>query len=381
MTELEGKRVVFVVAWAVMGGTERNALQMLLHLAEKERAFVEVLALTGEDGRFRKAVEESGIRWHAYPVHWFGGKRYKARTLGRLALRLKRLRPDVLMPYTTRPNVLCGVVWRATGASLLVWNQRDLSVSTKFSNGLVSRAARASPLLLANSQVGADFLVTKLGAPPKRVHVVRDGVRLAAPAADRTRWRERLGIDEDTVVVTMLAHFHRGKDHKTLLRAWQQVNVRAEGKAILVLAGRPVSTEEEAKALAYDLELGRSVRFLGDVDDVSGLLAASDIGVLSSRSESAPRAVLECMAAGLPVAGTDVPGIREMIPRDDDSLLAGPGDADALARALLELIENPDLRHKSGRENQRRALARNSKPAAEQVTQLLTTVVGSAPSK
>jgi glycosyltransferase involved in cell wall biosynthesis len=100
---------------------------------------------------------------------------------------------------------------------------------------------------------------------------------------------------------------------------------------LLVLAGRPSRTEKEVKALAFDLELGESVRFLGTVDDVGGLLAGSDIGVLSSRRESRPRAVLEYMACGLPVAGTDIRGIREAVGPEGLRFLAPAGDAEALA--------------------------------------------------
>ena len=121
-----------MVAWPVMGGAERNALQVLLHLAHDEGARVDVLALTAEEGRFRTAVNDAGIAWHPFPVHWFGGRGPEGPTLARLAVRLRRFRPDVLMPYTTRPNVLCGLVWPTTGASICVWNQRDLAPSTKF---------------------------------------------------------------------------------------------------------------------------------------------------------------------------------------------------------------------------------------------------------
>ena len=307
---LRGKKIVFVVAWPVMGGAERNMLQVLLHLAHNEGAKVDVLALTAEEGRFRTAVQDAGIAWHAYPVHWFGGKVYKSRTLARLALRLRRLRPDVLMPYTTRPNVLCGLVWPTTGASICVWNQRDLAPSAKFGPELIARAARRSSLLVTNSHAGRDYLVSRLGARPDRVSVVLDSVELPKPSASRAEWRARHLVAEKTVVATMLAHFHRGKDHETLLRAWRLVVDGVGDRAVLLLAGRSAGTKDEVKALAYDLDLGSSVRFLEDVVDVAGLLAASDFAVLSSASESSPNALLESMTAGLAVVATDVPGIR-----------------------------------------------------------------------
>jgi glycosyltransferase involved in cell wall biosynthesis len=368
---LRGKRIVFVVAWPVMGGAERNALQVLLHFARHEGADVEVLALTAEAGRFRSEVNAAGIPWHPYQVHWFGGKARKARTLAELSLRLRRLRADVLMPYTTRPNVLCGLVWRLTGASVCVWNQRDLSVSTKFSPEVVARAARRSSLLVANSIAGREYLVSRLGVQPDRVRVVFDTVELSSSVVSRSEWRARNEIPAAAVAATMLAHFHRGKDHETVLRAWRHVVDRVGDGAVLLLAGRSAGTKDAAKAVAYDLDLGSSVRFLEDVVDVSALLAASDIGVLSSQSESAPNALLESMAAGLPVVGTDVPGIKEILPPEQFSSLAPPRDAEALAAALMRLIADPNAREGLGSLNAEHIASRNGTPAGQGLAALV----------
>jgi glycosyltransferase involved in cell wall biosynthesis len=140
---------------------------------------------------------------------------------------------------------------------------------------------------------------------------------------------------------------------------------------VLLLAGRSAGTKDAAKAVAYDLDLGSSVRFLEDVVDVSGLLAASDIGVLSSQSESAPNALLESMAAGLPVVGTDVPGIREIVPSGQTGSLVPPRDAEALAAALLELILDPAARDRLGRGNAEHVAARDGTPAGHELAVLL----------
>src|SRR5439155_2520583 len=99
--------------------------------------------------------------------------------------------------------------------------------------------------------------------------------------------------------------------------------------------------------------LGSSVRFLGDVEDVAGLLAASDVAVLSSPSESRPHAVLEAAAAGLPIVATDIPGIREALGQHQHAHLAPVGDAERLAENLVQLISQPALRAELGELNRR----------------------------
>jgi glycosyltransferase involved in cell wall biosynthesis len=367
---LTGTRVVFVVGWAVLGGSERQTLALIRHLVGVG-AGVEVVALTSDRGRFRDNVEAAGVAWHAVPLHWDGGRSAKVRKLARLALTLRRLHPDVLVSYTTRPNVVTGLVWRVTGARLWVWIQQDLARSTKIGPSLVTRAARLAPLLVASSHAAADLLVDELGARRNRVRVVPNTVDVAEPIADRAHWRERLGVEDGTVVVTMLGHFHHGKDHATLLHAWRAVAEQARDGTVLVLAGRDGGGLAATKALAYDLELGRSVRFLEDVADVGGLLAATDVGVLSSTSESSPNALLECLAAGLPVVATDAPGISEVLGRHQLAHTAPPGDAERLASALLDLVGDARLRAELGGENHRLSRERAREPAAPRIAALI----------
>jgi glycosyltransferase involved in cell wall biosynthesis len=115
------------------------------------------------------------------------------------------------------------------------------------------------------------------------------------------------------------------------------------------------------------------VRFLEDVVDVAGLLAASEIGVLSSPSESAPNALLESMTAGLAVVGTDVPGIREIVPAEQDRYLTPPRDHEQLAAVLVELIGDAAARERLGRRNREHVHARSSVPAARAMASLIAT--------
>jgi glycosyltransferase involved in cell wall biosynthesis len=94
---------------------------------------------------------------------------------------------------------------------------------------------------------------------------------------------------------------------------------------------------------------------VGDVDDVAGLLGASDVGVLSSTPlEGCPNAVIESMAAGLPVVGTDIPGVREALGDEGRPFLVAAEDPDAFGAALSRLCSDPALRGRLGRLNEER---------------------------
>jgi glycosyltransferase involved in cell wall biosynthesis len=155
----------------------------------------------------------------------------------------------------------------------------------------------------------------------------------------------------------MVANVHALKDHVTLLHAWRNVVSefeRQQRRALLVLAGRHYGAYESVASLAAELNLNGAVRFTGYVSDVSGLLNASDVSVFSSRSEGCPNAVLESMAAGLPVAATDVPGIREVVGPTGAQFLTPAGDAASLAAVLLQLEKDAELRARAGAQNRER---------------------------
>ena len=185
----------------------------------------------------------------------------------------------------------------------------------------------------------------------RRIHVIRSEVSLPAAERSREEWRAELGLADGDLAACMLGHLHVGKDHDTLLRAWRLVVDALEGegrRCVLLLAGRPAGTHHAIKALAFDLALRDRVRFLGDVEDVSGLLEAVDLAVFSSRSEALGRGATEPMYAGLPVVATDVPGIREAVGEPGLPFLAPPGEVAGLADSILRLARDAELRARVG---------------------------------
>lgn len=349
---LSGRRIVFVLGNLELGGAERQALLLARYLVEREEAQVEVWGLH-KSGPVAEICEQLGIRTQVVPFPIVG---HSIAELVNTCQLLRDAKPDILLPYTLRPNVHCGLIWMNTGARLCVWNQRDEG-SHLSARSVEAMAARQTPLFISNSAAGARFLTDKLGIDPAKVNVIPNGVTLAEPELNRGQWRERLAVDDRCFVACMVANLHANKDHATLLQAWRKFvsEFDARGrKALLVLAGRHDGAYESLASRAMELKIDDSVRFIGPVSDVAGLLGAVDVSVFSSRSEGCPNAVLESMAAGLPVAATDIEGIREVLGPDGTRFLAPPGDADALAAVLTTLANNPELRAESGAQNRER---------------------------
>lgn len=352
---LRDKKIIIVLGWLEMGGAERQALHIARHLAHEQGARVEVLGFV-HPGEVARRLDELQIPWRMLPWPTPPGVFARSFSMLRLTLSLRASKPDLILPYIMQASLFCGLIWRLTGARACFWNQRDEGRNVRGSR-LERWVIRRLPGVLSNSRHAAEMLIEKFDLDRSRVRVIYNGVRPEAPQAAREEWRERLELDSKYFVACMVANLHAFKDHDTLLRAWRIVLDRrgATAKdAMLLLAGLHNETSQSLQELAAELELGANLRFLGGVKDVSGLLGAIDLGVFSSRCEGVPNGVLECMAEGLAVAGTDIPGIREALGPGSERFLAPPGDAEILAERILELWNDADLRREVGRANRER---------------------------
>lgn len=358
MTGLKGKNILFFTGSLELGGSERQMLHVAKHLAIKEQAHVQVWGFSGP-GRLSALCEKHTLPWRIIPNPQVGTRVQRFIKTIRLILAMRQVRPDILLPYTAVPNIVCALLWRWTNARLCIWNQRDSGIE-RFALALEKKAVSRIPLFISNSQQGAAFLEQTFHIPLNKIKVIRNGVEVPAPEKSRHAWRSLVGADEKTFLACMVANISRHKDHMTLLTAWRKVVdclTGAGSHCILLLAGRFDDMEAPVKALAVDLDLGTHIRFLGGIDDIFGLLSAVDLGVLSSRAEGSPNGVLECMAAGLAVAGTDIPGTREVLCREGAAYLAAAEDSDGLAGKIIELALNPDLRNELGKKNRKRIAA------------------------
>jgi len=357
MAGLENTRILFVLGNLELGGSERQALLLARYLKNRCGADVRVLGFVGGPGGVSSICDEERIPWKGGLLQRQDGPGGRTADLLRAARALRTERPDVVLPYTWRPNVLCGLTWGLSGARTCIWNQRDEGLGG--AGGVLARvAARRTPVFLANSEGGKAFLAARLGVPRARIQVIPNGILLPPPREDRRAWRERIGAGNSRFLALMLASIHPHKDHATLLRAWRRVldGGHAFGQSpVLLLAGRSYGYEGGLKALAFDLGLGDSVRFLGPVDDVAALLGAVDLCVHSSRTEGLPNSVLEAMSAGVPVVATDLPGIREAVGPSGFRFLAPPGDDQGLADRILQFVASERLRAETGKELRDRA--------------------------
>jgi glycosyltransferase involved in cell wall biosynthesis len=221
----------------------------------------------------------------------------------------------------------------------------------------------------------AGVLHDRFGVPEDRISVVPNGVpprTAAATAPSRGETRASFGLDADRPTVAYLGALVPEKGVDVAIRALAQ----APGAQLLVAGDGPerAALEELARSSAP----GR-VTFAGTVDDAWRVYDASDVVVLASRGgDSMPAVLIEAGLAGLPSVSTPIDAIPEVVVDGETGLLVPPGDAEALGRALRDLVDDPARARSFGDAARARCSARFVMPiVAEQwATVLRATIAG-----
>jgi glycosyltransferase involved in cell wall biosynthesis len=183
--------------------------------------------------------------------------------------------------------------------------------------------------------------VAGLGVAPNKLTVVYNGVDFARYADAR----RCVGVSRPPRLV-FVGRLTRNKGPDVFLDALREVMNRFPDAECWFVGDGPLRPELKRRARQYGLSA--KVRFLGERDDVPELLAQCDVFVRPSFTEGMPLAVLEAMAAGLPVVATRVGGTAEVVLHGQTGFIVAPGDAEALGACLQKLLGDRELREHMG---------------------------------
>lgn len=212
---------------------------------------------------------------------------------------------------------------------------------------MTRRAALSRSVVVVPSRTLEKIALEVWRLSPQRVRYIPNGI-------DCTRFARRPGQEAaDPPLIGTVAALRKEKNLERLLRAFARARAASPCRLIVVGDGpeRPA-----LEALAVTLDIVPWVTFAGHVSDPGALYGTFDIFALSSDTEQMPYTVLEAMAAGCPIAATDVGDIRQMVSQANQPFLV-PRDDSYFAQALETLLTHSSERTRIGRENAQRAKA------------------------
>jgi glycosyltransferase involved in cell wall biosynthesis len=338
--------VVFCVDSMEIGGTELNAVRTAEWLADQGVA-VHVVCMR-LDGPLLERYKTAGIPVVHYPLPSLFSVALLTQAR-RLADHLRAIGADVVHAHDRYTDLFCTLAARIAGVPVIIASKRW--GETTWRHRLTSWVGfRLAHRVLGNSGGVVESLRSVDGIPDRRIVLVPNFVEEEAFApldpAVVARWRAELGIPDGARVVGAIGSLRPVKDPAMLVRAFATLAARGAADYLVLVGGGP--SRNDLETLARDLGVGERVRFAGIRPSRPSMHHLFDVSVLCSRTEGFPNSLVEAMASGKPVVGTDVIGIRDAVRPGETGLLVPSGDDAALAEALSSILADPAYARRLG---------------------------------
>ena len=342
------KKILHIVEDLKIGGLER-VIQSIVLALDRRKYDVEVWCLA----RGGAVAEE--IRDHGVPVRILGLKSYyNPARIGDLARMLREARFDVIHTHGYFASTFCRLAALTVRVPVII-----VHIHTTY-HQFNARHRRIENLLslytdrvICVSRNVGEFAQEQLRIHPESISVVYNTAfadAAACPAEKVQQWRSALRLDGDEEVVLSLASLTGNKGHEVLLYAVKLLAGMGRKIRCILVGDGPLRGKLERTA--ESLGLRESVLFTGVQADVTPFLRMAHLFVLASiEREGLSVALIEGAAAGLPLVGSRLGGIPEVIEDQGNGILFAPGNAWQLSAAMGRLLEAPELRERMGRQS------------------------------
>ena len=379
-------RVLYVNPTGGLGGSERSLFDLLVSL-ERSRLHVKKKVVLLADGELARRIRELGIEVEVQPLpealamlgeYARGDSRPRRHTLWRgafsalshtLAFRrsVQAFRPDIVHTNGMKAHLLAAL---AVPDVPRIVHLRDFISERRFSRRALPLLGRRALFVTNSEAVGRDALGMNGRLRVRVVHNAIDLEEFRPRPRNLVQLAALAGLDAppvDAVVVGLVATYAWWKGHRTFLEAAARVRAALPAQALrFYVVGGPVyrtaGSEVTAAELRAELERVNLIADAGLVpfqNDIGSLYCGLDVMVhASERPEPFGRTIVEAMASGCAVVVARGGGAVELFTEGRTGLGFRPGDPDDLARAVIELVRNRELRVRMSREARAEAEAR-----------------------
>jgi glycosyltransferase involved in cell wall biosynthesis len=344
-------RLLQVIPSFGCGGAERMVVTLMTHLDPK-RFKVAAVSLAGPEG----SILERKLADQGFPVDYLGkGPGVDLRMLQRIRNIVRKFRPDVIHSHLCLHYLFPALIGLHARPHVATIHLPADGQYKQLLRPLAQLAFQRNVIPVAVSQEVAQWMKQFHGV--KDCLVIPNGIPVSDyqhPSVSRHAWRKEHGFTDVDLLFVCVARLEKQKNHSMLLKAFAHA-FRASGPGQLVLAGDG-ACRQELERQVRELRLEGKIHFLGRCTDIPELLGASDVFVLPSQNEGNPLALMEAMAAGLPVVATAVGGVPELLEDRKSGFLVAPGDWEALGGAMMRLLGNIEMRRRMAASAAQRAI-------------------------
>jgi glycosyltransferase involved in cell wall biosynthesis len=335
-------RILHIIPTLDRHGAEKQ-MTLLTTRLPRDEFDVHVCVLT-RDGPLRGELDAAGI-----PVTLVHKRRkIDPRAYWRLKRHIKQIAPDLVHTWLFAANAYGRAAARACGVERLVAAERCVDRwKAWYHLAIDRRLARHTQRIVTNTAAVRDFYARK-GLPAEKFTVIANGVDPPAVEQPATREEilEELGLPSDARLIGVVARLWPQKQIRDLIWAVELLTHVRDDAHLLIIGDGP----HRWRLTRYRDLVGiiKKVHFLGHRDDVPRLIQHFDVLALSSEYEGQSNAIMEAMAAGVPVVATDIPGNRDLLVNEQTGYLVPVGDRAEFARRINDLLNNADLAQQMG---------------------------------
>ena len=379
-------RIARVIARLNIGGPAQQAILLTAGLDPSRFHSTLITGVVGRaEGDFSPAAHARGVRPIIIPelgsaIH----PSHDLLALAKLVRLFRQLRPDLVHTHTAKAGALGRVAARLAGVPASIHTFHGHVLEGYFSPGVTQLFTRierglariTDRIVTLSPRLRRALLEMRIGRP-EQVEVVPLGLdlnRFVHMSKGGNRLRLALQIPPDTPLLGIIGRLVPIKDHPTLFRALRLLPDGTRAPHLLVVGDG--GQREELQRLVHLLGLASRIHFLGWRNDLEAILGEVDVVICCSRNEGTPVALIEAMAAAVPVLSTDVGGAGDLVAHGETGWLVPAADPGALAQGIQRLLADHDLRRRLADTAQPIALERhNTERLVERMGKIYTEVL------
>ncbi len=338
--------IVLVIDSLLKGGAESQLVMLAVELHRRGK-HCEVFALRAV-GELLQTLEDQGVSVHNGGFSEGRDRVALLRGAWKLWNCIYKSRPCVVHTFLPLSNFIGSFIARSAGASVVITSRRGLGIHQETDSRwkyLDRISDLLSTIISVNSRAVGKDAIQRDNVSKKDIICIYNGIdltRFSSTAIQRDFMRESLGLSSTEFAWVKVANLAEYKGHVDLLKAFAKIVNNYSARLFLV--GRDLGAQQSIEDIVAKYCLEGKVVFLGNRNDVPQILAAMDGYVMASHSEGFSNAILEAMAAGLPIVATNVGGNAEALQNGDLGILVKSHDPEALGTAMQDVMQNKTLR-------------------------------------
>ena len=344
------RRILHIVPSLVLAGAEKQ-MSLLARGLPSEEFEVHVCALR-QGGLLLAELAAAdvpttviGARWALDPQAYWRLQRYVA-----------RLRPELIHTWRFAADLYGHAAGMAWGVKHFVIDRRAAEHRKGLLESAVDRsiARRSSRIVVSSPQIRDRYV--RHGLPAEKVWVIPHGVAAAQPSCStRRQLLAKLGLPQQSRLVGLVGGLWPRKRIKDAIWVADLLKVIRDDVHLLIIGDGP--HRDRLRKFRDQVVIRDKVHFLGERADVPCLLPHLDVFWSTSAREGQSVAILEAMAAGVPIVATDIPGTRELVIQEATGYMVPVGDRAAFTRWTDKLLNDAALGRRLGQAGQQRALS------------------------